>query len=356
MDPLTHAVCGATLATLAARKSDVRLAAAVGAAAGLAPDLDIFIRSAADPLLQIEFHRHFSHALAFVPIGALLCTLVGWPILRKWLPFSRLYLYCFMGYLQGGLLDACTSYGTRLWWPFVDERVAWCNVAIIDPLFTAMLLILLVAALILRRQMFAVVGLAFALLYLAFGVVQRHRAELIGHTIARQRGEQVLCLEAKPAVFSNSLFRIIYETPTHYQADAVFVGWFGRKQIYAGEIADKFELDALQPRPPVDSTLAHDIGRFGFFSGEWLCLHPGGSQIVGDFRYALFPNSGSPLWGIVVDPQLPDDHVQFVPLRTIQDGDWERYWRMVRGQPLRDDPSVDSPHQQSLTGHTDLSE
>lgn len=344
MDPLAHAVCGATLAAVVARKGDVRLAPAVGAAAGLAPDLDIFIRSAADPLLQLHYHRHFTHALAFVPFGALLCALVGWPFLRKAVPFGRLYLYCFMGYLQGGLLDACTSYGTRLWWPFSDERVAWCNVAIVDPLFTGGLLVLLIIALALRRRLFVMVGLAFALSYLGFGVIQRDRAEAIAYRIAEKRGDQVLRLEAKPAVFSNVLFRVVYETPTHYQADAVRTGWFGAEGIYAGEIADKFEPQSLHPQPQPDSTLARDIARFDFFSNGWLALHPEYPNVIGDFRYALFPNSGQPLWGIVVDPQQPDQHVSFESFRTVQDGDLHRYWRMLRGQPLVDDPLSGTAH------------
>lgn len=338
MDPLTHAVCGATLAAVVARKVDIRMAAALGAAAGLAPDLDIFIRSAADPLVQLHFHRHFTHALAFVPVGALLCAVIGWTFLRSKLSFGRLYLYCFMGYLQGGLLDACTSYGTRLWWPFSDERVAWSNVAIIDPLFTGGLLILLILALTLRRRVLSIIGLAFALLYLGFGIIQRDRAEAIGYRIADKRGDEVLRLEAKPAIFSNALFRVVYETPTHYQADAVRTGWFGSEQIYAGEIADKFDERALLPHLNPDSTLARGIARFDVFSAGWLSTHPGYPNVVGDFRYALFPNSGEPLWGIVIDPQLPDDHVKFEPFRNVQDGDLDNYWRMIRGRPLFDDP------------------
>src|SRR5690606_29471703 len=44
----------------------------LGALGGMAPDLDVIIRSASDPLLALEYHRHFTHSLAFIPIGGLL--------------------------------------------------------------------------------------------------------------------------------------------------------------------------------------------------------------------------------------------------------------------------------------------
>jgi len=46
-------------------------ACVIGALAGMAPDLDILIRSSSDPLLKLEFHRHFSHSLFFIPVGTL---------------------------------------------------------------------------------------------------------------------------------------------------------------------------------------------------------------------------------------------------------------------------------------------
>ncbi len=84
MDPLTHAVMGASFAAGAAalrqrtrepavatsqesaRESALwvrRYAALAGAVAGLAPDIDAFIQSGDDALLVLDYHRHFTHAL-----------------------------------------------------------------------------------------------------------------------------------------------------------------------------------------------------------------------------------------------------------------------------------------------------
>ena len=50
------------------------------------------------------------------------------------------------GFSTHGVLDACTSYGTQLGWPFSDVRFAWSNVSIVDPLFTAPIVLLAATA------------------------------------------------------------------------------------------------------------------------------------------------------------------------------------------------------------------
>src|SRR5690606_16352280 len=134
MDPFSQAVLGASWAQSGARRVALRDAGLLGAVAGMAPDLDTLIQSRTDPLLFLEYHRHFTHALAFVPLGALVCAALLHPLVRARLKFRTTYLFCLLGFASHGLLDACTTYGTRLLWPFSDARIAWSIVAVIDPL------------------------------------------------------------------------------------------------------------------------------------------------------------------------------------------------------------------------------
>ena len=83
MDPVSQGVLGAVCAQAFAGKGEVRLATVAGVAGGMAADLDILIRSTQDPLLTIEYHRHFTHSLAFVPIGGLVVAAVLWPLFRR---------------------------------------------------------------------------------------------------------------------------------------------------------------------------------------------------------------------------------------------------------------------------------
>lgn len=87
MDLLTQGVLGATLAGSAASKGLKRQALLAGFIGGMTADLDVFIRSDADPLLNIQYHRHFTHAPVFIPIGGLLTSLalffIPW-LIRQW--------------------------------------------------------------------------------------------------------------------------------------------------------------------------------------------------------------------------------------------------------------------------------
>ena len=68
MDPVTQGVLGASLASVISNKKNLKIAAFCGLVGGLVPDLDILIRSEEDSLLSIEYHRHFTHSLFFVPL------------------------------------------------------------------------------------------------------------------------------------------------------------------------------------------------------------------------------------------------------------------------------------------------
>ena len=95
MDIVTQGILGAAVAQSAARKEHVRLATLIGLVAGVIADADILIRSSSDPLLSLEYHRHFTHSIFFVPVGALIAFLVLWPFLRNRLSVGYLYFIVF---------------------------------------------------------------------------------------------------------------------------------------------------------------------------------------------------------------------------------------------------------------------
>ena len=96
MDPISQGSLGAALAQSTSNKDNVKAATLFGCFGGLAPDLDILISSSTDPLLFLEFHRQFTHALIFIPIGALLVTAVLYRWLGKGISFKQSYLFCLL--------------------------------------------------------------------------------------------------------------------------------------------------------------------------------------------------------------------------------------------------------------------
>lgn len=317
MDPLSQGVLGAAAPQATSRRFPV-LAGLLGFISGMAPDLDVFIRSDQDPILFLEYHRQFTHALVFIPLGGLLCAgILHGLFARRVLRFRDTWLYCTLGYATHGLLDACTSYGTQLFWPFSTARVAWHNISIIDPLFTLPVLALVITAAVTRRARWARIALVWVCLYLGFGVVQRERAENAAEHLAGSRGHPAVGVEAKPSFGNLLVWKSIYEHSGYYYIDAIRVGV--RPVTFAGEQVPKLDLRRDFPWLDAASQQARDVERFRWFSHGYLVRSTTDNNLIVDMRYSALPNRGDGLWGIVLTPHAPRDaHVRY---RTMRDTD-----------------------------------
>lgn len=315
MDPVTQGALGAAWAEPGARGSKVGWAAFVGCVAGMAPDLDFLIRSNSDPLLAIEFHRHFTHSLVFIPFGALLCALMTYPLARGRLSAGECYGFSLLGYASHGLLDACTGYGTLLLWPFSRERIAWDIVSVIDPMFSVPLIVLAVLAAVRRRPVFAVAGIAWCAGYLAFGVLQNHRAASAISALAEERGHGAVVVDAKPSLANLFLWRTLYSHDGRFYVDAVRVGLTAR--IFEGDSRPVLDLERDFPELAPESRQTRDIERFAWFAGGYLAVAPGYPNRIVDLRYALVPNSADAFWGIEIDVDAPpEQHAAYVTMRN----------------------------------------
>lgn len=314
MDPLSQAVLGAGLAMALAHRDRQRVACLAGAVGGLVPDLDVLIRSAQDPLLALEFHRHFTHSLAMIPF---LGAAVGWALglLTRLRAVRRdLIVFGILGTATHGLLDACTSYGTQLYWPFSNTRVAWHMIAIIDPIPTLTSLVFVVLAYVRRSPRLARVSFVFFVGYLGLCALQRERAAALLKRVIAERGHSGHRLVVLPTIFNNIVFRSLYEHGGQYYIDALRVTWTGREAVRAGTTIPVATPEALVARLPQNSPQVQDVATFSWFADGYLVSLADGS--VGDVRYAVSPESNELLWWITLHPESPQRHVSFVVGRT----------------------------------------
>lgn len=329
MDIVTQGLLGATLAQAGARPNEARVAALVGFCAPLLADADALIQSTEDPLLYLEYHRHFTHALLFIPFGALLASLLLWPLLRKRLVFKRIYLYALLGYGTAGFLDACTSYGTHLLWPFSDDRIAWSIISIFDPLFSLALIVAIVFGSAKYQPVGARIGIIFSAAYLSLGTIQHNRAESVVKLQAQQRGHVTERLVVKPTMGNLLLWRSVYEADGMYHVDAVRVGRPGNSKVFAGNIVQVFNISRDLPQLTDQMTLYRDIKRFDLFSDGFLAWHPEHPDVLGDVRYAMLPTSTRPLWGIKLNLDAPNEHVTFHTYRAMPSDERKAFFAML---------------------------
>lgn len=333
MDPVTQGALGASLPQSFASAKNAAHAGVLGFLAGMAADLDVLIRSSSDPLLFLEYHRQFTHSLIFIPVGGALCALILHYLIgrRRGLSWQQSWLYCTAGYATHALLDACTTYGTMLFWPFSDTRVAWNTISIVDPLFTLPLLLGVLASARTKRAVYVRFALLWAVVYMSLGLVQRNNAVDMGQVLAAERGHTPLRLEAKPSIGNILVWKIVYETPHKFYVDAVRAGIAPR--VFPGAAVDKLNIARDMPWLHSDSQQARDIERFRWFSNRYLARDPLHPNRVIDIRYSFVPNEIDPLWSLELLPGASrETHALYRVHRDGDDGRTGRVWEMLTGR------------------------
>lgn len=176
MDSLTQIVLGAAVGEAVLGKKVGNKAMFYGAIAGTIPDLDVLANYLTDTVTAIEWHRGLSHSIFF---SVLFAPIFGWLIYKlerngpaTWKDWSWLM---FWGLFTHPILDAFTTWGTQLFWPF-NLRLAFQSIFVIDPLYTLPFLLFLIMALWQKRdspfrRRYNTLGLILSSIYLGLTLV-----------------------------------------------------------------------------------------------------------------------------------------------------------------------------------------
>lgn len=289
MDSVTQILLGATITAACVPAAQRRRALLYGTALGTLPDLDVLWHFA-DPVAAFTYHRSASHSLLLLPW---LAVALWWLARRldaavasvpwRWLAGFQLAL------LTHPLLDACTIYGTQLWWPLDPTPIGLGSIFIIDPLYSlpllfAVLWLALAGDVRALRWRGPVLGLALGLstAYLAWGVyaqqwvLQRARASLAGGPWADAP------LLATPSPFNSVLWRVLLR----YEG--------GYAEAYDSLLADRGS-GAWQHFTSADAQLqgldAHwPVQRLRWFTHGWYSVaQSGGQLVISDLRMGSEP-------------------------------------------------------------------
>ena len=222
MDSVTQIVLGAAVGEAVLGKKIGNKAMALGAIAGTIPDLDVLSSHFTDTVNALEIHRGFTHSIIFsIAFGlffAWMCT--------KWDKRARLkewFLFWFMCFVTHPLLDAHTTWGTQLFWPF-DIRLAFKNIFVIDPLYTLPFLIFLILAMLqkrgsIKRQKFNNLGLIVSSSYMALTIILKGITYLKFENALQDQNIDYVELQTKPSPFNTILWTANVETE-----DAFLIG------------------------------------------------------------------------------------------------------------------------------------
>lgn len=153
MDSLTQFTLGAAVGEAVLGRKIGNKAIWLGGIFGTIPDLDVLLNFALETTQKLRIHRGISHSILFaILFGAFSAWLLGKLFKKNKLPFNQWYAFTFLTLFTHPILDSFTTYGTQLFLPFTDYRVAFNNIFVADFFYTIPLLLGVIAALFFARQ------------------------------------------------------------------------------------------------------------------------------------------------------------------------------------------------------------
>ena len=202
-----------------------------------------------------------------------------------------------IGFTTHGLLDAFTSYGTLLFWPFSDKRISWDIISIIDPLITIPLLLGVIWTCVFNDKRGACFALLFIYSIFLFNGYQHQRAINAINTEIKQQHLTATKVRAFPLLASSinwygmamSTRFLVFDVETPLLKPA------------KSKLVKRYPLllpDALPAFVKQSPTLLRDFHVFNWFSDGYLILVNKDPLIAADGRFLIRHEPDTALWGI----------------------------------------------------------
>lgn len=229
MDSLTQIVLGAACGEIALGKKIGNKALLFGAIGGTIPDLDVIFGNLfySNSIDQLVFHRGFMHSIVFAFLGA---YVFGKGTFKLYNTGKRVHTTTakdwiwlfFLSIFTHPILDSFTPYGTQLFLPFSDYRVAFNTIAVVDPLYTIPFLLSLIILMFFKRtsskrSFWLKTGLYLSSLYLLFTVGNKFYIDSIFKSTFSEADIKYQRYSAQPTIFNNILWYAIVETDQDYK-------------------------------------------------------------------------------------------------------------------------------------------
>lgn len=151
MDSLTQAALGAATFALVKDKDIGNRSMVLGAIAGTIPDLDVLLSPFYGEIEFLRIHRGFSHSIPFIFLSSWLLAHLFHRLSKKRDTYKSWFVAFLLAIGTHALLDCCTTYGTRLFYPAFPLPISFNNIFVADPLYTLPLLIPILLILVFKR-------------------------------------------------------------------------------------------------------------------------------------------------------------------------------------------------------------
>lgn len=221
MDSLTQIVLGASVGEAVLGKKVGNRAPLWGAIAGTIPDLDVIANVWQSEYAALLTHRTFTHSLLFCLIASPIMGLLIYKLYRgrqaSWKGWSWLSFWAFSTHI---LLDCGTTWGTMVFYPFSEYRVAFNNVSVVDPLYTLPFLTLLLVAILHRdpkaRQRWNALALILSSAYMLFTFANKATVNHLVEETLHEGGLGTVRYSTYPTFMNNFLWYVTVDAGNKY--------------------------------------------------------------------------------------------------------------------------------------------
>src|SRR5512144_2848955 len=152
MDTVSHGIAGSVFSRALTDRPTARAALLLGLVGAMLPDIDIvFLNTRID---YIRGHRGWTHTLILLPVFAIALAVLAKLVYRyaRHARLSVLFLFAAVGVATHLAFDWITSFGIMFLIPFTRRRFALDWVFILDPYFTGIVSVSLLATTIFRPK------------------------------------------------------------------------------------------------------------------------------------------------------------------------------------------------------------
>jgi inner membrane protein len=173
------------------------------------------------------FHRGFMHSILFSVFGAFL---FGWLVYKLYNSGKRKetttlkdwILLFFLALFTHPILDCFTPYGTQLFAPFSNYRVAFNNIAVADPAYTLPFLICIIVLMFFKRasqkrKLWLKLGIGISSVYLLFTIGNKLYVDAVFKASLAEENIAYSSYSSQPSILNNVLWYGIAETETSYK-------------------------------------------------------------------------------------------------------------------------------------------
>jgi len=228
MDSLTQIILGAACGEIVLGKKIGNKALLFGAIGGTIPDLDVFVGKFLynNEILAMAFHRGFMHSILFAVLGAFLFGWITYKLyntgVRKETTTQKNWIWLFfLSIFTHPILDCFTPYGTQLFTPFSNYRIAFNNISVVDPLYTVPFLVSLIVMMFFnrentRRTWWLKTGIYISSVYMIFTIINKIYISSVFKKSFEKANISYNRFSSQPTIFNNILWYSVAETDTQY--------------------------------------------------------------------------------------------------------------------------------------------